>query len=197
MDSPAASVLKEKLTSRGASVISNRDVPLPDPALMQKGRYGTFRIGENGEAQPIASPCWVWGKLYEKITRAVLGANLDKKEQSEAVNYWWGMDSGVIDVTLSDTLPAGVRSLAQTLTGLLKKGELDPFAQRIEAQDGSVISDGENPLSSLEILQMNRLSNTVEGRIPTYEELLPRSRALVRDLGGHIVDVPPESEVKV
>ena len=39
---------------------------------------------------------------------------------------------------------------------------------------------------------MDYLSDGVEGRIPSYEELLPMSRALVRELGLHKEDLPLE-----
>lgn len=200
MTNPRAKVLLEwtctevdcvsKLRERGAEVISNRDIPVPDANYMRDGYYGVFRI-ENGEPEPVASPVWVWGKLYENIARSILSGNAEQKEQ--AVNYWWGMDSGAIDVTMSDLAPEGVKKLADTLSGMLKDGSFDIFAQRLTAQDGTLISDGEHPLSSTEILKMDRLSDIVEGHIPEYEEIFPMSRALVRELGVHRDRIPPET----
>ena len=134
----------------------------------------------------------MWGKLYENIVRSVLAGSAEKKDQ--AVNYWWGMDSGVIDVTLSDRVPEGVRALAGILTDRLKKGALDPFAQKLAAQDGSVISDGATGLTSMELLKMDRLAESVEGRIPEYDEVFEMSRALVRELGVHRERVKPGTE---
>ena len=171
------------LREKGVRVISNRDVPVPDANYLRNGNYGTFLIGNGGELVPLASPCWMWGKLYENIVRSVLAGSTEKKDQ--AVNYWWGMDSGVIDVTLSDRVPEGVRALAGILMDRLKKGALDPFAQRLVAQDGSVISDGATGLTSMELLKMDRLAESVEGRIPEYDEVFEMSRALVRELGVH------------
>ena len=180
------------LKEKGVRVISNRDIPVPDATYLRHGQYGTFLIGNDGGLEPLASPCWLWGKLYENIVRSILSGNAEKKDQ--AVNYWWGMDSGVIDVALSEQVPPGVRSLAETLMGMLKKGLLDPFDQRLAAQDGSLISDGENRLSSMEILKMDRLAEHVEGTIPGYEEIFPMSRALVRELGVYRDRIPPETE---
>ena len=39
---------------------------------------------------------------------------------------------------------------------------------------------------------MDYLSDAVEGTIPAYEDLLPMSRALVRELGLHPEDLPAE-----
>ena len=103
-------------------------------------------------------------------------------------------DSGVIDVALSQNVPEGVRRLAGVLTERLRAGELDVFAQRLPAQDGSLISDGATPLSSLEILKMDKLAASVAGHIPGYDELLPLSRPLVRSLGIYREELPLETD---
>ncbi len=202
MTNPRARILLEwsctevdcvrKLRERGVKVISNRDIPIPDAHLLGQGYYGTFKVSDSGELLPIASPVWVWGRLYEHIVRALLSGSAEKKDQ--AVNYWWGMDSGVIDVAVSELVPEGLRKLASILTDRLKSGELDIFSQRLTAQDGTLISDGVTPLSSLELLKMDSLCESVEGRIPEYEELFPISRELVRALGVHRDRIPPEPE---
>ncbi len=53
-------------------------------------------------------------------------------------------------------------------------------------------NDGSRDLSSRELLTMDYLMDGVEGAIPTYEELLPMSRALVRELGLHLENLPVE-----
>ena len=104
------------------------------------------------------------------------------------------MDSGVIDVAVSDAVPEGIRALAGMFTEKLKKGELDIFSQLLRAQDGLLICDRAEPLSSLSVLKMDRLAENVIGRIPEYEEIFPMSRALVRALGLHREQIPPERE---
>ena len=202
MTNPRAKILLEwsctevdcvkKLREKGVKVISNRDIPLPDAGLLNRGWYGTFTIDENGALTPVASPVWVWGRLYENIVRSILSGSAEKKDH--AVNYWWGMDSGVIDAAISEFVPDGVRRLAEILTDRLKKGELDIFGQRLVSQDGRPISDGTAPLSSLDILKMDLLADSVIGRIPEYEEIFPMSRALVRELGLHRDRIPPEAK---
>ena len=205
MTNPRAKILLEwscvegnpvkKLRDQGAFVISNRDIPLSGQMLLPQERFGTFLWDRGGQCVPLASPCWMWGTLYESITRAVLSGNkLQKKNGPEAINYWWGMDSGAIDVVLTEQIPQGVRVLAETMMRQLRAGEFDPFLQPIRAQDGTVITDGTQPLDALALLESDWLCDTVEGRIPEYEALLPRSRALVRLLGVHRDRIPPEAE---
>jgi len=204
MTNPRAKILLEwncvnedcvtDLIKKGASVISNRDVPLPDAAYIKDGKYGLFTTSPSGEIRPIASPCWMWGTLYEKIVRLILGGNYDKKDASEAVNYWWGMDSGATEVILADDIPDGIRYLANILTDGLKAGTLDPFMQRLVSGDGTVVCDGINKPTSMQLLHMNKFAGSVEGRLPEYGELLPKSKALVREMGAHLIALPTDTE---
>ena len=182
----------EKLIARGARVISNRDVPLPNAHYMGLGEYGTYLIDEAGRLSPLASPCWMWGKLYENLVRTVLSGSYDQKKAPEAINYWWGMDSGVIDVQMTELVPEGIRTLAAAMMDRIKTGALLPFQRELVSQDGEMKNDGSRDLSSRELLTMDYLLEGVEGAIPAYEELLPMSRALVRELGLHPEDLPQE-----
>lgn len=182
----------EKLIARGARVISNRDVPVPNAHYMGMGEYGTYLLDDADRLCPLASPCWMWGKLYENLVRTVLSGSYDQKKAPEAINYWWGMDSGVIDVTMTDLVPEGIRTLASAMMDGIRTGTLPPFRRQLTSQDGTVRNDGSRDLSSRELLMMDYLSDVVEGTIPAYGELLPRSRALVRELGLHPEDLPAE-----
>ena len=138
---------------------------------------------------------WVWGKCYEHMIRSVLnGTWHDKKNAGKAVNYWWGMDSGVIDLKLSQHLPDGLRSLADLLKQAVASNLLDPFGRPIKAQDGTVINDGSRTLPPDEILRMDWLCDNVEGSIPKFEEILPYSQKMVRELGVYRDTIPPEKE---
>ena len=180
----------EKLIARGARVISNRDVPVPNAYGM--GEFGTWLIDEAGRFSPLASPCWMWGKLYENLVRTVLSGSYDQKKAPEAINYWWGMDSGVIDVQMTDLVPEGTRTLAASLMDQIRAGALLPFQRALVSQDGIMRNDGSRDLTTRELLMMDYLMDGVEGTIPSYEELLPMSRALVRELGLHKEDLPTE-----
>lgn len=182
----------KKLRKKGIKVISNRDIPVPDTAYLYDSYYGTFILDEEGKPAPAASPVWVWGKLYENMIKSILSGNEDRKDVP--VNYWWGMDSGAIDVAVSGIVPEGTGTLASVMADKLKKGEFSIFRERMISQDGDVISDGSKPLQSLEILRMDRLLDSIEGRIPAYDEIFPMSKALVRELGIHRDEILPEQE---
>lgn len=179
----------------GIRVISNRDVPTPDKSYLEHGSYGTYLMDDSGVLVPLGSPCWLWGKFYEHVVSAALAGTLDDNRNAGAINYWWGMDSSVIDVELSDQIPEGLRCLADVLRQGLRNGTLDPFCRRIVAQDGTVKNDGSSGFSPDELLHMDWLCDNVEGVIPGYDEILPFAQPIVRELGIYRDQIPAEKEV--
>ncbi len=177
----------QEFLKSGIRVVSNRDTPVEDRLFHE---YGTYIYREDGSQIPLGSPVWVWGKFYEKVVRSVLAGSWEGSS-GKAVNYWWGLSSGVIDVTLSEELPEGVKRLAMLLREGLRRGTIDPFCRRILAQDGSVKNEGDRGFTPEELLDMDWLCENVTGSIPKYEELLPYSRGMVKLLGVY----PQESEV--
>ena len=178
---------------KGIRVISNREVPSQDMSYLNFCNYGTYQVGETGLLTPLGSPRYNWGKLYEHVLRSILSGSWDAdKDSPQAVNYWWGMKNGTVDIQLSDQLPEGVRTMAQILIRQLQSGELDPFARKIVTQEGIVINDGDRSLTADEVLRMQYLCHNVEGRIPGFEELLPMAKPMVRELGLYKEEIPAE-----
>ena len=185
----------KEFMEKGIKVISNRDVPTPNKMYLDYCDYGTYMVCEDGSLKPLGSPCWMWGKFYERVIRALLKNGLDYGRDSvQAVNYWWGMDSGVIDVSLPDSLPEGVFYMARMLRQGLRKGAVDPFNRRIIAQDGTVKNPGHRGFTPEELLHMDWLVENVEGHIPTFEEVQPFAQAMVRELGIYRDAIPMEKE---
>ncbi len=182
-----------ELKESGVSVISNRDSG-EEATAHCAWDYGLYQLGEDGGLLPLAVPCWNWGASYEKILRTVLDGSWE--ESSKAINYWWGIASGVVDVKLSESLPAGLTRLAEILRRDIVDGKVDPFCAEIRDREGLLRCDGRTPLSPEEIMQMDWLCDTVDGEIPAFEELLPYSRGLVRLLGVYRDRIVPEKQEK-
>ena len=179
----------------GIRVISNREAPNQNKMYMDFCNYGTYLMDDRGELIPLGTPVWVWGKFYEFAIRSILAGGWKKeKGASTALNYWLGMDSGVIDVNLSQKLPEGVRHMASLLKQGLANGTVDPFGRRIVAQDGTVKNDGTHCFSPSELLHMDWLCDNVVGKIPPIEEILPISEKMVRELGIYRDKIPQEKE---
>ena len=176
-----------ELFNSGIRVISNRDAP--DTGRIYTD-YGTYFYNEEGKAVALGTPVWMWGKFYEQVVTSITDGSWDADRSNQAVNYWWGINSGVIDVALTPELPAGVRYLAELLRSRLRQGKLDPFFRPIRDQQGVYRTDGTHSLTPDELMHMDWLCENVIGHIPTLEEVIPASRATVQLLGVFQEDVP-------
>ena len=182
---------------KGISVVSGRDAPVPGHPRRE---FGTFLIRPGGMLQDLATPFWHWGQFYENVVRSVLdgGWTRDKSgTDGRAVNYWWGMNSGVMDVLLSRELPAGVQQMAKILRAGITSGMIDPFACRITAQDGTLKNSGRSGLELEQIVHMDWLCDAVEGCVPEYDDLAEESRAMYRMQGIHRDRLPAEKEAEL
>ena len=189
----------ESFLDEGITVISNRESGTPGKGSHLDWEWGTYMVQRHGQLLPLASPCWNWGRFYEQMVRSIFSGSWDLaqgKESDKAINYWWGMSSGVIDVEMCDDLPNGVRQLAEILKSGVERGHIDPFYGRLVDQAGNVRSDGSEHLSPEEIMTMDWLCDSVDGSIPAYEELLPVSRGLVRLLGVHREQIPEQDGIR-
>ena len=181
-------------TRKGIEVISGRDAPVPGRPHRE---FGTFLIRPGGVLQDLATPFWHWGQLYENVVRSVLDGSWTRDKSGtdgRAVNYWWGMNSGVMDVLLSRELPPDVQHLAHILRDGIISGLVDPFACRITAQDGTLQNLGHHGFDLEQIVHMDWLCDAVDGHIPEYDELAEASRAMYRMQGIHRDRLPAEKE---
>ena len=180
--------------SHGITVISNRDATNPVKSHWAM-EWGTYKLGTDGSLLPLAVPCWHWGRFYEKVLLSILSGAWNDAPGGHAINYWWGMDTGVIDIQLSSSLPDGVHSLADILKKGLVSGAVSPFRTRIKDQHGVLRCDGEHELTADEIMKMDWFCDNVDGALPGFDELLPKSQGLVRLLGIYRNELPPVKEI--
>ena len=179
----------------GIRVVSNRDVPTLNKFYLEFCNYGTYLMDDRGGLVALASPVWLWGGFYENVIRNYLsGTKKDDKSGPKAVNYWLGMDSGVIGLNMSGRLPEGVRALAHLLEKSIINHTLDPFGRKIVAQDGTVKNDGTHTFTPDELLHMDWLCDNVQGSIPSFDQVLPMSQSLVRELGIYRDSIPAVKE---
>lgn len=181
-------------TAQGITVVSGRDTPTPNRPSRE---FGIFQIRPGGMLEDLASPFWHWGQFYENVVRSVLNGAWSKDQEGDerrAVNYWWGMNSGVMDVLFSRELPHDVRHLANILRQGIISGSIDPFACHIIAQDGTLMNEGHQGFTPEQILHMDWLCDAVDGHIPEYDELTEIAKPLYRMQGIHRDRLPVEKE---
>lgn len=181
-------------TAQGITVVSGRDTPTPNRPSRE---FGIFQIRPGGMLEDLASPFWHWGQFYENVVRSVLNGAWSKDQEGDerrAVNYWWGMNSGVMDVLFSRELPHDVRHLANILRQGIISGSIDPFACHIIAQDGTLMNEGHQGFTPEQILHMDWLCDAVDGHIPEYDELTEIAKPMYRMQGIHRDRLPVEKE---
>ena len=184
-----------ELKEQGIDTVSTLDIPMPG---WEQGNWGTFQIKPDGNTELLASPYWDWGAFYVKLAQSILGGDWDalntNRHGIQAVNYWWGMASGVIGIEMTKALPAGVEVLAQMLKRDIVNGSIDPFYRQITSQDGVERNDGHTYFTPDQLLRMDWLCDNVDGAIPAYEELSAKSQKIVRLQGIYRDTIPPEKE---
>lgn len=184
-----------ELKERGIDTVSTLDIPMPG---WEKGIWGTFQILPDGNTELLVSPYWNWGAFYVKLAQSILSGDWDalntSKHGTQAVNYWWGMESGVIGIEMTKALPVGVEVLAQILKRDMENGAIAPFHRRIVSQDGVERNDGHTYFTPDELLRMDWLCENVDGSIPSYEELSVKSQNIVRLQGIYRDAIPPKKE---
>lgn len=174
---------KKSLLSQGIRTISGPELT---PAKKLSREFGVYRIAEDGAVSNIATPIFDWGRFYEIILRSILEGSWDNSrltKSHEALNFWFGMESGVIDVILSGQLHYASRKMLTALREGVLSGRIHPFDGEIHSQEG-LIKDAQAPrLSSEEIVNMHWLNDNVVGEIPKLEAFNQRAQELIRISG--------------
>lgn len=173
----------ERVHSIGASCISGKDMMIPEETTRF---FGIYQLDENDKPIRLAMPIWHWGKFYEQLIRTLMVGNWmddDKSPSKKAINYWWGMSAGVIDVICSKHIPEETRRLIDLLKKEIMSGEFSPFSGRLYSQDGIIQDDPDRWLTPEEIVNMDWLADNVIGRIPGASELQEDARAVMLQQG--------------
>ena len=172
----------KRLKELDVDIVSDKDMVVPEAA---KRYYGLYRF-VNGEPIGLAMPVWQWGIFYEQMIRTIMAGTWkhdDNLAEKKAINYWWGMSAGVIDMICSRNLPIGTKRLVELIKTAISRGEFNPFYGKLYSQDGIVQEDPNRELTPEEIIMMDWLAENVVGNIPTEEELVDHSLPIIRQQG--------------
>ncbi len=172
----------DKIRKTDASCISGKDMVIPE----ESSRYFGLYTLENDWPRSLAMPLWHWGKFYERLVRTIMDGTWkydDKSPEKKAINYWWGMSSGVIDVICSKNLPIGTRRLVELLKHTISSGEFNPFSGILYSQDGIVQDDPNVSLTPEQIAKMDWLAENVIGSLPKEYELQEQAKPTVLQQG--------------
>ena len=171
------------LTKQDIHIISSQDT-----ARFQnddRHSFGLSRI-HDGKSELLAVPVWKWGIYYEEILRRMFNNNTVKDEyanSSRALNYYWGMSAGVVDIEYAGALPLASRRCADFFRETFIHDFASPFLTPFYTQKGDIMGKGQKSLTLEQIISMDYLVENVVGDIPAYDELTYMGKATVDVVG--------------
>ena len=170
------------LTDQSIHVISSQD-----NSRFEEDNRSSFGLSHVGPEMTdlLAVPVWKWGVYYEKILRSMLDKTIKSEyvNTARALNYYWGMSAGVVDIEYAPALPLASRRFADFFRSSLISGVGKPFVTPFYTQKGTIIGARQNELSLEQIINMDYLVDNVIGSIPTYDELNDVGKTTVETVG--------------
>ncbi|MBR4542723.1 MAG: BMP family ABC transporter substrate-binding protein [Lachnospiraceae bacterium] len=175
--------VNEEFRKNDVTLISGRDL---NAKVSQGQEFGLYIPNEDGSHTNLAVPVRHWGKLYEEIIHSILSGGYKNDEnvyENQALNYFWGMSSGAIDVIYSRNLPAGVVRMLRTFRADIRDMDLNPFTGPIFDQNGVMRCEDGQSLSAKESVSVDWLNDNIVGYIPDISELKDEAVDLVKVQG--------------
>lgn len=159
--------------------------------------YGLFYV-KDGISESLVHSVWCWGRYYEEILNRIIDKSLQEEYNkcNKALNYYWGMSAGVIDVWCSDELSMPTRRFIDFLKESIKQNICIPFLTPLITQSGEVIGEGQKSLTLDQIINMDYLAANVIGEIPKYSDLNDMGKATVDTVGIEKSQNDPKQEAE-
>lgn len=194
MTNPRARVYLEWSSVKGADeaakALADRDIHFissQDTAKFLEDDRDTYGLSyvRGDKSEVLVDSVWCWGKYYEEILSRIFDKSLQEEynKSDKALNYYWGMTTGVVDVWCSDNLTPATRRFVDFLKESIKQNICIPFLTPLETQSGELIGLGEKSLNLDQIINMDYLVSNVIGEIPKYNDLSPMGKATVDTAG--------------
>lgn len=175
--------VEEEFKKENIKYISDQDMITPQCSSRRFGLYNNEGVGNR---QHIAMPVWHWGVFYEKLIQSILSGSWKHDEDSDsakALNYWWGMSAGVIDLITSNKVPVETGRLVDAFRQMVIKGEFEPFSDELYDQDRHLRNKKGHRIPPEEIITMDWLLDNVVGTIPDIDDLEESAKAIVMSQG--------------
>jgi len=168
-------VIDQQLEAMGADIICHQESTNLQMASDHLGSYFASNMAQGDTPDYLAKPIWHWGIFYEKIIRNIVEGSYTKMSnflgvKERAINYWWGMEAGVVDLLYSNSkVPEPLIRSVRMLKKMIIKGTYHPFVGPIKDQNGLERVEENHTLSNENILAMNWFVEGVIGRIPSMD----------------------------
>lgn len=170
-DTQQAVAVSEALIQQGADVIAHHDT-LSNRRVTDE--YGVYAVTEGPEGRAneyIAAPVWNWGIFYEKMLHNLMkGSRRSPGADQKVINFWWGMDSGIVDFFYSRRLvPPETQKLLDFMKKMIINGMYHPFTGPIYSRDGALRVKKDEIATREQIIGMDWYVNIVEGELPVID----------------------------
>lgn len=161
-------------------MVSDQDMITPrDPGR----QFGLYECSEDGRKLNLVMPLWNWGVFYENDPEYSCGIlPVGRNSEGRALNYWWGMSAGVIDLICSKNVPTGVKRLVDHLKSDIKR-EILCRLRRNPCTGRDTQNKKDKAMKPEAIMEMDWLTDNVIGEIPTMGELRAEARPVVQIKG--------------
>lgn len=170
------------LTNNGADIITHHDTLSNREFSKEYGVYSVLCKIDKTSCSPndyIAAPVWNWGIFYEKILVDILNSSLKRGASKKTVNFWWGMDSGIVDFFYSKRLvPRETQKLVEFLKSMIISGRFHPFTGPLYNQNGTLKVKENQIATRQQIITMNWFVDVIGSELPKTAKKMPASDML-------------------
>ncbi len=169
--------IDRQLVEMGSDIICHQESADLKTSLNHSGIYFANDLGEDKVTMSLAVPIWHWGTFYEKIVSGIVSGNYNRingfmGSEQRAISYWWGMDTGVVDVMYSRSkLPSHLIKSVEFMKSMILEGRAHPFKGPIYDQKGNLRVEKDDHIGNEGILTMDWFVDGVIGSIPTIDAM--------------------------
>jgi basic membrane lipoprotein Med (substrate-binding protein (PBP1-ABC) superfamily) len=180
-----------RIAQQGVDIICHHNTLANRQFSREYGVY-TIRQDENGCYVPekyLAVPVWNWGIFYEKYIRSILvgGTRLghDSASTGRVRNYWWGMDSGLLDFFYArNHIPVETQKLIEFFKSGIMSRSFRVFTGPIRDREGRLMVEEDEILEHPQILMMNWIIEGVVCSMPDSKGFDPLTDLSTGRIGG-------------
>lgn len=174
----ATQKLTQELYDEGVDIVSHQNTLANRRFSREYGVYTLKYDNETHEIVPdvyLAVPVWNWGIFYEKYVQSILAGSTklgaDSTISGTVKNYWWGMDSGLLDFFFATNhLPAETCKLIGFVRDSIISKNYKVFLGPIYDNNRNLIVGEGEELTREQILSMDWLADGIVGELPNMED---------------------------
>lgn len=171
--------IKKDFNNKNVDLVFYNTLPVSGDETLQFGLCSLNNNKKRNESYAYshyANLILNWEMFYDKFISLLLNSSSTNfpeffSNNSDIVNYWLGIDSGIVDIVYSSKyVPERTKMFLEFFRKTIIKKDFHPFTGPIYDQEGTLRIDNEK-MATYELLQsMNWFVNGIDGEIPPLKE---------------------------